>query len=362
MDSKKHKWVGNWVLLGVALLTIQVLIGGITRLTGSGLSITEWKPIMGALPPLNESDWQKAFEQYQHIAQYKYLNNHFTLSDFKFIFFWEWFHRLWARMIAVAFLIPFIYFLYKKWLNRWIIQHLIGLFLFGAFQGLIGWIMVKSGLNDDNLYVNHIKLAFHFVSAMGLISYALYVGLQVKYGNDYVPNKYAKTKNWLYFMLAVTLVQLSYGAFMAGLKAASAAPTWPSINGMVVPDNWFANGWVNALVIHKLGIHFIHRGLAYTLLVLAIVWAVYVRKLNLNSTIQAKLLLPCWIVFIQVCLGIATILLSPNIVLGKFNSFEWIALIHQLTGMVFLLSLIRCLYLLNHNQVNTINPALQEVA
>ncbi|WP_305833183.1 COX15/CtaA family protein, partial [Klebsiella pneumoniae] len=155
------------------------LLGGITRLTGSGLSITEWKPIMGALPPLNKTEWQQAFEQYQKIAQFKYINSHFTLGDFKFIFFWEWFHRLWARLISVVFLIPFIYFLIKKYFQQWMIKPLIILFVMGGLQGAIGWIMVKSGLNDENVYVNHIRLAIHFVAAMVLICYALVFGLMI---------------------------------------------------------------------------------------------------------------------------------------------------------------------------------------
>src|SRR3954447_26745695 len=123
-QGKSTRWVATWIFTGVGMLIIQVLLGGITRLTGSGLSITEWKPIMGAVPPMNEADWQRAFEKYQHIAQFKYLNSHFTLSNFKFIFFWEWFHRLWARLIGIAFLIPFTWFLWKKYFKSWMIAPL----------------------------------------------------------------------------------------------------------------------------------------------------------------------------------------------------------------------------------------------
>lgn len=146
------------------MIMIQVVLGGITRLTGSGLSITEWAPIMGSIPPLNDAQWEAAFENYQQIAQYKYVNNHFTLSDFKFIFYWEWFHRVWARSLGVVFAIPFIYFLIKKYFLKEMILPLIILFILGGLQGFIGWFMVSSGLNESSLlYVSHIRLAIHFI-------------------------------------------------------------------------------------------------------------------------------------------------------------------------------------------------------
>src|ERR1051326_1566786 len=165
-QDRSSRPVATWLLVGIFMIIIQVLLGGITRLTGSGLSITEWKPIMGALPPMNEQDWVSAFEKYKQIAQYKYLNQHFTLTDFKFIFFWEWFHRLWARLMGVAFIIPFIYFIIKRYIKQWMVGPLVILFLLGALQGAIGWIMVQSGLNENDLYVSHIRLAAHFIAAM----------------------------------------------------------------------------------------------------------------------------------------------------------------------------------------------------
>src|SRR5450432_960625 len=134
ISQRSSRPVAIWLLIGVGMIVIQVLLGGITRLTGSGLSITEWKPIMGALPPLNEQDWSTAFEKYKQISQYKYLNAHFTLRDFKFIFFWEWFHRLWARLIGVVFLVPFIIFLIQRRFKKQMIRPMIILFLLGALQ------------------------------------------------------------------------------------------------------------------------------------------------------------------------------------------------------------------------------------
>ncbi|MDB5192871.1 MAG: heme synthase, partial [Segetibacter sp.] len=244
------------------MLIVQVLLGGITRLTGSGLSITEWKPIMGALPPMSEGEWQAAFTKYQQIAQYKYLNYDFTLSNFKFIFFWEWFHRLWARIIGVVFLIPFIFFLVKKYFKSWMIIPLVILFVLGALQGAIGWLMVKSGLNENDLYVSHIRLAAHFVAAMVLIGYTLVFGLKlITPRSNFVHQP--TLKYGAIILLALVVIQLTYGAFMAGLKAAPVAPTWPDINGMMVPDNMVTGSWANSLLHNKIAVHFIHRTLAY---------------------------------------------------------------------------------------------------
>ena len=343
-EVRSTKIIANWIFIGVAMLIIQVLLGGITRLTGSGLSITEWKPIVGTLPPLTEMQWQKAFEQYQQIAQYKYINHHFTITDFKFIFFWEWFHRLWARLISIVFLIPFIYFISKKYFKSWMIMPLVILFLLGAAQGALGWIMVKSGLNDENVYVNHIRLAIHFVSAMVLICYALIFGLKL-----IVPQKNfivdAPLKKFTVIIIVLLVVQLFYGAFMAGMKGAIAAATWPDINGMIIPKQFFGDNINNDLFFNIINIHFIHRILAYVIFILILIWWQKANKYKTNSFNNAKHW-PFIFVSIQVVLGIFAILNSPKIVLGHFGAFEWLAQLHQLFGMLLLLALISNFYLL----------------
>jgi cytochrome c oxidase assembly protein subunit 15 len=224
------------------MIIIQILLGGITRLTGSGLSITEWKPIMGSLPPMNEQNWNIAFDKYKQIAQYKFLNFHFDLQDFKFIFFWEWLHRLWARLIGVAFIIPFIIFLIQRRFKKEMIKPMIILFLLGALQGLVGWIMVQSGLEDsDALYVSHYKLAIHFILALGLLCYVLWFALELLIPKEQliVNRALKKFTSWL---TALLILQLIYGAFMAGLKAAIYAPTWPTMNGEWLPQNIYSHG------------------------------------------------------------------------------------------------------------------------
>jgi len=349
-DAHATKIIARWIFLGIAMLVIQVLLGGVTRLTGSGLSITEWKPIMGALPPLSEDAWQKSFAQYQQIAQFKYLNNHFTLGDYKLIYFWEWFHRLWARLIGVVFLIPFIYFIVKKYFKQWMIHSLIVLFVLGVLQGLIGWIMVKSGLNDENLYVSHIKLAIHFISAMVLIAYAVVFGMMLITKKE---ERVAASgiRNFTIAITGIVVLQLLYGAFMAGLKAAASAPTWPSINGDIIPAGILSGDVLHNVFFDRITIHFIHRGLAYVLLALIFIQWWKVRKINSSAVFNRIKNLPLILVLLQALLGILSVLNSPKIVLGSFGIFEWFALFHQLVGMLVLLSLIAVIYLFKPSKV-----------
>lgn len=221
---------------------------------------------------------------------------------------------------------------------------LVILFILGGMQGAIGWIMVKSGLNDENLYVNHIRLAIHFVSAMVLICYALIFGLKLIIPqNDFIVAPGLK-KYTVAIIIAVT-VQLFYGAFMAGMKGAIAAPTWPDINGMIVPKEMFSDNLSTDLFFNIINIHFIHRSLAYIIFVLILIWWFKAKKQNTVSFNKAKHW-PLIFVFIQIVLGILTLLNSPNIVLGHFRIFEWLAQLHQLTGMLLLLSLMSVFYLL----------------
>jgi cytochrome c oxidase assembly protein subunit 15 len=345
--ERSRRIIANWLLIGVGMLVVQVLLGGVTRLTGSGLSITEWDPLMGALPPLNESEWQQAFHNYQQIAQYKYINNHFTLSDFKFIFFWEWFHRLWARFMGVVFLLPFIYFLIKGWFKKWMVTPLIMLFVLGALQGLIGWLMVMSGLNDENLYVSHFRLAIHFMSAMVLIVYTLVFALSLLVPADQRVYNPRLGK----FTLGITIVlslQLIYGCFMAGLKAASAAPTWPDINGAFFPAGMLNKGFLEGILHNPIAIHFVHRTLAYVIFILVIIWWRKAAKISTSVVFNKAKKWPLILVCTQVLLGILTVLSSTNIVMGQFGVFEFLAELHQLTGMLLLLSFTSVVYLLKN--------------
>lgn len=341
MKTANEKLVGRWLMLGVIMLVIQVLLGGITRLTGSGLSITEWKPIIGVIPPLNEQQWQLAFEKYQQIAQYKFLNTDFTLGDFKFIFFWEWFHRNWAHFIAVAFLIPFIYFLWHKILTRDMAPKLIGLFLLGVGQGFIGKIMVDSGLNETNLYVSHIRLAIHFISALVLIAATYWFALG-KLVDSRERLHQPGLQRFSLLILLLLVVQLTYGAFMAGLKAATVAPTWPSINGDYLPSSVFSQ----SLIHHPINIHFVHRTLAYLILALIVWWSIRAYKLNSSTLFNRFKLFPIGLVLLQVSLGILSILWSTKVARNSFGPFEWVAQFHQVIAILLTMVMLWTVYML----------------
>jgi len=342
VEDKKKRAVAWWLIAGVIMIIVQTLLGGVTRLTGSGLSITKWNPLFGILPPLNARQWNEAFDGYKQIGQFKYLNSDYTLADFKSIFFWEWLHRFWARMLGIVFAAGFVFFLVRNYFDKQMIRQFIILFVLGGLQGLIGWVMVASGLNDSHLYVDHIKLALHFISAMILACYTLWFALQLLIPHEKrAPDK--KLHNYTLLIILLLFVQLTYGAFMAGLKAAMAAPTWPLINGMFVPDSLTHN----SLISDKINVHFIHRGMAYLLLALLIFGFVSAsrsaRRYN-TSILIATRWWPLLLVALQVTLGIITVLCAPMIVPGKFGTFEILAELHQMVAMFLLMSLVVNLY------------------
>lgn len=347
--KRKQKIVAYWLLIGVFMIIVQIILGGITRLTDAGLSITEWAPIMGTIPPLSDADWMEAFNQYKQIGQYQIVNSNFTLGDFQFIFFWEWFHRLWARSLGVVFAIPFLFFIIKKYFSKKMIAPLVVLFFLGGVQGLIGWIMVQSGLNESSVRVDHIKLAIHFMSALVLLVYTFWFALKLL-----VPQQAlivnSKAKKWMIGLLTLITLQLTYGAFMAGLRAAKSAPTWPSINGKFAPNTLKFGSWIDV----PLNVQFVHRTLAYIILIVIIGLFFYFRK-QLKSAItqhfKKSLIWPVLFVLTQVVLGVVSLLTSPEIIHGHFGVFETFAELHQTVAILLLLSLVYQYYLLRNKPI-----------
>lgn len=337
---RNQRQIAVWLLIGVAMIVVQVLIGGITRLTESGLSITEWKPITGALPPMNDEAWQVEFDRYKVTDQFKYVHAHFSLSEFKSIFFWEWFHRTWARLMGLVFLFGFVYFLIKRKFDSRMVKPMIILFLLGGVQGFIGWFMVKSGLVPEKYFVGHVELTTHFIAALGLLCYTMWFALSLLIKKEQLVIN-PVVKNFLLGIAAVLVLQLIYGGFMAGLRAAIVAPTWPDINGAVIPPNMFTgSGWVDNLVTDPISIHFIHRGLAYLLLILVAAWWYRSRAIvdkglfgRLRNTVMVLIIL-------QVLLGILTVLnatLPNRLVIAGVS--------HQFVAMVLLMVIFTLLYL-----------------
>ena len=341
IKNDSSKYVASWLFAGVIMLMIQILLGGITRLTESGLSITEWNPITGILPPLNTSQWMAEFDKYKHTDQFRYLNSNFSLSDFKSIFFWEWVHRAWARLMGIVFLIGFFYFLIKKQFRADMIIPFIILFLLGMMQGLIGWIMVKSGLIPERLFVGHIQLATHFMAALLLLCYTLWFALSLSIpSNQLTFNKHLKKITIIIF--CILFFQLIYGAFMAGLHAATAAPTWPQINEQWIPasmDN--LSPWWKNLIDNKITVQFIHRGFAYVLLVTVIIWFIKAVRTK-GSLLFAKLkFIPLALIILQVILGVTTVVTSPY-----GNNLVWFGVAHQFVAITFLMAIVFMLYII----------------
>lgn len=339
-QERNQKQIATWLLIGVGMIIIQVLLGGITRLTESGLSITEWKPVTGALPPLNAAAWQTEFDKYKMTDQFKYVHQYFSLAEFKFIFFWEWFHRTWARLMGLVFLFGFIYFLVKKKFDKGMIRPMIILFLLGGLQGFIGWFMVKSGLVPEKYFVGHVELTTHFIAALGLLCYTLWFALNLLIREEQqVIN--AKLKNSLLLILFLLFLQLIYGGFMAGLRAAIAAPTWPDINGSFMPAQISElSPFTKNLVANPVAIHFIHRGLAYLLVLLIGTWWFMSKNISgkkLFSKLRLSVLL---LVLVQLVLGILTVLNATYpgrlVILGVSHQFVAMVLLMVIVSLIFI--------------------------
>lgn len=357
MQLQKNKAVATWLFIGAGMLIIQVLLGGLTRLTGSGLSITEWQPILGALPPMNEQAWNEAFDKYKQIAQFKYIHNHFTLADFKGIYFWEWLHRDWARLIGIVFLIPFIWFIVKKKIDRSMLGPMIVLFLLGGLQGAIGWIMVSSGVGTDLVYVSHIRLAVHFLAALLLLCYVVWFALKLTVRKDRIATD-AYTRNFNVLLLVIIVLQLTYGAFMAGTHAGKAAITWPTINGSMVPAASMLNegSFLSDITHNLITIQFIHRGLAYLITVLMVFFTLRLMRLPKSTLLYKMRFWPMTLVVIQVTLGILALVnyLTPDKLL--------LSILHQLVGMLLLVCMVVTVFLVRKVPVVETGTAAGEPA
>jgi heme a synthase len=299
-----------WLLAVAALIFLMVSLGGATRLTGSGLSITEWQPIMGAVPPLSDAAWQEAFEKYKQIPQYEHVNRGMSLAAFKLIYWWEWTHRFLGRLIGVAFLVPFLYFLAAGHLARRLIWMLGGIFALGGLQGFIGWYMVSSGL-ADRISVSQYRLALHMTLAVAIFGAVLWVALSL--GSPPGRERVAERRGWRRVeagtIAALVLVQVAAGAFVAGLKAGAGWNTWPLMDGALIPQGlgavspWWANLFENALTVQ-----FNHRLLAYAIAA-AVAWHLWslLRSTPDGSSRTSGLVLAT-AVLAQIALGIWTLL------------------------------------------------------
>ena len=333
---KQNNAIKWWLISGCLLIFLMVIVGGITRLTGSGLSITEWKVVTGTIPPMSEDAWQHEFDKYKQIPQYQLINSHFDLNDFKHIYFWEYIHRLIGRMIGLVFLIPFLYFYFKGRISKKLMPKLLIMFLLGALQGLIGWYMVKSGLSE-NIRVSHLRLALHLGTAFITFGYIFYVLLQ----ESRLSERSNNANSFPLILLILVFAQIIMGAFVAGTHAGFVYNTWPKMEGQWVPDAIpFAlqQEGIASIVNNIVIIQFIHRNLAYLISLLVIVWWYLQRKRQSATDVRyraANMLM--YVVFIQVGLGIFTLISNVPV---------WMGVMHQAMAFVLFASAIY-LYFVN---------------
>jgi cytochrome c oxidase assembly protein subunit 15 len=317
--------VGIWLLVVAAMIAAMVLVGGLTRLTGSGLSITQWHPISGVIPPLSHAAWVAEFDHYKLIPQYKLENAGMTLAQFKGIFWWEWSHRLLGRTIGLVFLLPFLWFAWRGYIPRSRYPRMIGLFLLGGFQGLVGWWMVMSGIETSTLVsVSQYRLATHLGVALILFAAIVWTAL------EYLRPKQAGAKPapqalWAKVMAGGIYVQMLLGALVAGLHAGLIYETWPSMNGHFGPENPFFHQpwWINFFQNPGLA-QFDHRIGAYLIFFGAVALFWMARKLKGAQKITAHALLG--LVLIQITLGILTLLHQVPVPLAALHQITAVAL------------------------------------
>ena len=321
INSKYRLYISNWLILMFFLVSTMIVVGGLTRLTDSGLSITKWEFFKGFFPPLNNETWNAYFNSYKKIPEFKLQNFSMTLSEFKFIFWWEWAHRFFGRIIGLTFLIPLIFFSIKVGFKKLSNLHLI--FLLICFQGFLGWYMVKSGLVND-IDVSHFRLSIHLLFAFIILSLIFWNYLDL----IYLKEKERKMRNYLpeIFMILIFL-QIIFGAFVSGMDAGKIYNSWPLMGDSFFPDD---NKIINLFKFSAFSdpslVQYLHRNMAYLIFVLYIIIAFTVYKNKILPLFKPILILG-FVVFLQIILGILTLLSGASILISSLHQFSSILLI-----------------------------------
>jgi cytochrome c oxidase assembly protein subunit 15 len=321
--SAKPRAISNLLFLVAALVFAMVVVGGITRLTESGLSITEWKPISGAIPPLTQADWARAFDLYKATPQYREVAGPagMTLGGFKFIFFWEWVHRFLGRVIGLVFALPLLWFAAKGAIPRGYGWRLAALFVLGGLQGAIGWFMVVSGLEGSATEVSPYRLSAHLLMALFLMAALIWTALDLR-GRNARP---ARLTSWSAIALGTLTIQLMLGAWVAGFRAGYVSNSWPDMNGRFVPAgiDW-SRGIAFAFTHDPFLLHFVHRWWAWVVVVVLVLFARRVRRVD---GARAASIAIHSAFGTQIVLGIFTVLSGIAL---------WLAVLHQATGALLL--------------------------
>jgi len=338
------KAVKIWLLLGLFLVFMQIFIGGITRLTGSGLSITKWEIVTGTIPPMNQIQWDEAFSLYKDTPQYKKINEGMSLSQFKFIYFWEYLHRLWARMMGFIFLFPFIFYLAKGWISKKLRNKLLILVGLTAIVAVFGWIMVASGLNDRP-WVSAYKLTWHLSLALVVYGYLAWL----VYG-AWFPEKRI-SRHWrrpIVILFCLLIVQIMLGGIMSGAKAGIDFPTWPDMRGEMIPSILFDTSYwtIDSFLNYDKNLFFpaliqiLHRSVAYIIFIVGIIFGIKMIRNASPIGVRAGILFIA-LLFIQVTLGILTVLECRGLIpVGLGISHQAVA-VFLLSTILWLLYLTR---------------------
>ena len=333
-DKKINKLFYYWLLVTFSLVFFMVLIGGLTRLTNSGLSITEWELFTGIFPPFNIHQWDKYFSLYKNIPQYKLININMTMNEFKIIFYWEYFHRTLGRLIGLFFLLPFLFFYFYSKINEKYLSICLTIFLLICLQGFVGWYMVQSGL-INNISVSHYRLSLHLSLAFVIISMIFWTILNTK--NKTFKNFFKFYKKNYIFQLYIFLIflQIIFGAFVSGLDAGRLYQTWPLMNETYFPNDTNTNKLINFFDFNNHGlIQFYHRNIAYIILLYSLLIGFIIFRRNLIN-LKKPFYLVIFILFVQVMLGIFTLISGINI---------YLASAHQIFSLLLVLSVINLYY------------------
>ena len=330
-NEKYSNLFSIWLISLITLTAIIIIVGGLTRLTDSGLSITKWEIFKGLLPPLNQEQWNKYFLEYKSIPQYILLNSAMTLEEFKFIFFWEYFHRILGRLIGLLFFIPFIFLIYKKLLNDYLTPRLVGISLLILLQGFIGWYMVKSGLTND-VTVSHYRLSLHLFTAFIIFSSLVWIYMNhhfLKYKKFFqISSSFIFIKILLFFIF----LQIIIGAFVSGLDAGKIYQTWPLMNGTFFPTDNFINNLFN--FGDPSFVQFLHRNIAYIIFVLSIYTGFFIYRKKIKQLYNSYLIFILF-VGIQVLLGILVLFSNVDIYFASLHQISSIFLIVSSLNLYF---------------------------
>lgn len=312
--------LARWLLAVAALVVAIVVVGGITRLTESGLSITEWKPVTGAIPPLTQAQWQAEFAAYRATGEYRAITGPagMTLADYKFIYFWEWFHRLLGRLIGLAFALPLAWYWIKGWIPAGYKPRLLALLALGALQGVFGWYMVRSGLSGEATDVSHHWLAIHLLTALFTLAGLVWTALDLRLLGRQPTARPVRVRRFAAVVGAILFLQLVLGAWVAGLDAGYASDSWPLMQGRFVPEYDAARGLLWAASHDPFLVHFLHRWWAWAAVIALIALARRIRLADRPASIAIHVAFGT-----QILLGIATAVSGMAL---------WLAVLHQWVG------------------------------